>query len=121
MTSKMLKTDKKGFMAVTAVMLLAAGTLAFSLATMSAAALYSDAIMRRELRIQAGLNVQACLDSVELMAEKDYFLTGKIGLADFGCRATITKLDSSHMSINATTTLSGVAVRDSRTIQIVFP
>lgn len=107
-----------GFIAVTAVILLAAGTLAFSLATMGAAVLYSDSVMRKELRIQAGLNVEACLDSVELMAAKDHFLGGEISFRDFGCSASVTRSDSSNLSVNATATLSGVAVRDSRMIQV---
>jgi hypothetical protein len=105
-------------MAVTAVLLLAMGSLAFSLVTMSAAAFYADTVMRRELRTQARLNLEGCLDTAELMAAKDYFLSGSVAIPDFDCSALFTHLDDSHVRINATATLSGVAVSDFRLFQI---
>ena len=108
----------RGFMALIAVVLLAISTLAFSLATMSAAASYSDVAYRRELRIQAQLNAQACLDSVSLMAAKDYFLNGPVHLFAFGCNAVVTNDFNGNVSIEVRTTLGGVGAEEIESIKI---
>jgi len=101
--------NSKGFIAVTAVILLAAGVMAFSLAALGSAVLYSDAIYRRELRIQANLNAESCLDTAALMAAKDYFLTGPIHISEFDCNATISRDGIGHVSITAQASLAGVS------------
>lgn len=108
MTLKMYKITESGFMATTAVIMLALGTLAFSLVTMTAAYEYADIVIRRELRIQTGLNTTACLDTVKLMAVKDYFISGTISIRDFGCTANVTNDFQGHVSISVRTNLSGV-------------
>ena len=112
--------DERGFMAVTAVLLLASGALAFSLATMSAAALYADSVMKDELRIQAGFNAEACLDSVKLMAEKNYFISGTIVIRDFDCKAEIQNDLNGHVSIAVKAQASGVTARDSGSLTLIF-
>ena len=96
-------------MALTSVILLASGTLAFSLATMSAAALYADSVMRKELRTQAALDAEACLDTAKLMAAKDYFISGTIQIRDFGCVAEFTNDLNGHISMTVSADLSGVS------------
>ena len=108
----------RGFMALIAVVLLATGTLAFSLATMSAAASYADMAFRRELRIQTQLNAEACLDTVSLMAAKDYFLSGSVHLNEFGCDAQVANDFNGNVSIKASAKISDVGSQDSRTISI---
>ncbi len=76
---------QKGFVATTAVVMLATGTLAFLIATMSAAVLFADSADRREARIQRGMNDVACRETLSLLIAKDYFLTGDVELSDFGC------------------------------------
>lgn len=98
-----------GFIAVTAVILLAAGVMAFSLAALGSAVLYSDAVYRRELRIQANLNAESCLDTAALMAAKDYFLNGHIYISEFGCDAAISRDGAGNASITAQTSLAGVS------------
>jgi type II secretory pathway pseudopilin PulG len=99
----------RGFIAVTAVILLAAGVIAFSLAALGSAVLYSDAVNRRELRIQAGMNAEACLDSAALMAAKDYFLIGSVYISEFGCNATISRNSAGDVSVKASARLVGVS------------
>jgi hypothetical protein len=98
----------KGFVATTAVILLATGTLAFSLVALGSAVLYADSVNRRELRIQAGLNAEACLDTVALMSVKDYFLVGPVYISEFGCDAVVSRDGSGYISIKASASLNGV-------------
>lgn len=100
-------------MALTAVILLASGALAFSLATMSAAALYADSVMKKELRAQAGLNAQACLDTARLMAEKDYFISGQILIRDFDCSANFQNDFNGRVSVSVIAKSSDVSARAS--------
>ncbi|MDE1966458.1 MAG: hypothetical protein KGI45_00070 [Patescibacteria group bacterium] len=108
----------EGFTATIAVVLLASGTLAFSLATMSAAAAYADSVYRRELRIQAGLYADSCLETAELMAAKDYFLDGSVDLPEFFCAAMVENSFAGSAAIEATSTLGGVSAHSSAMIAI---
>ena len=101
--------NNKGFIAVTAVILLATGVMAFSLAALGSAVLYSDAVYRRELRIQANLNAESCLDTAALMAAKDHFLAGPVYISEFGCNATISRDGTGNASITAQASLAGVS------------
>lgn len=101
--------DNRGFIALIAVVLLAFGALSFSLATLSAAVSYADSISRRELRIQTGLNVNACIDTVRLMRAKDYFLIGTTSIPEFGCVARIDERSDGSVDIDAKSTLEGVS------------
>ena len=108
----------RGFIAMIAVILLAAGTLAFSLATMSAAVSYADAVGQRELRIQAALNAKSCLDSVTLMAAKDYYLNGEVTLPEFDCTADVTNDFNNHLNVELAVVLAGVTSRASGDIYL---
>ena len=110
--------NRRGFMALIAVVLLATGTLAFSLATVSAASTYADMAYRRELRIQAQLNADACLETISLMAAKDYFLNGVVRLSEFGCEAEVTNDSHGNYHIDATTRLSNVSWQEYRDIYL---
>jgi hypothetical protein len=101
--------NSKGFIAVTAVILLAAGVMVFSLVTLGSAVLYSDAVYRRELRIQANLNAESCLDTAALMVAKDYFLAGSVYISEFGCNAIVTRDGVGNVSITARASLAGVS------------
>ena len=117
MISKM--HNKKGFIALIADLLLATGSIAFALATASAATTYADSVLQRELRIQAGLNANACLDSLELMYAKDLFLNGSIAILEFGCQALVNNSGSGGIiQFNVLTTLNGVHAYGNRTIHI---
>ncbi len=107
-----------GFAALISVVLLATGVLAFSLATLASAVSYGDMVSRREIRIQAGLNLEVCLDTTELMIGRDYFLVGTSTLSEFGCIAFIISDMIGNYSIDASARLSGVTVNGSRQIQI---
>lgn len=84
-----MKNATEGFIATIAVVLLAMGTLAFSLATISSAAAFEDASYRRELRNETRLDATGCLDTISLMVEKDYFLSGDVKLPEFNCTAKV--------------------------------
>ncbi|MCX6719114.1 MAG: hypothetical protein NTZ38_01935 [Candidatus Taylorbacteria bacterium] len=99
----------KGFTATTAVILLATGTLAFSLGSLVSAALYADSVNQKELRIQARLNASACLDTVILMAYKDYFLNGPVTVPEFGCTGNVSNDYLGHISMNIKASLEGVS------------
>ncbi len=83
--SRINKKFNTGFIATTAVLLLALGGLIFSLTTAAAILMYADSIDARESRIQKNLNVSACNDTLALITAKDYFLQGKLYLSDFDC------------------------------------
>ena len=81
----MIYTAHKGFIALIAVLLISLSALAFSLVALSAAVMYSDSVTQRELRIQKGLNEEACSDTLSLMKAKDYFLNGRMTVPELGC------------------------------------
>ncbi|GEM_PF-1910173 len=80
-----IQDAQKGFIATTAIILLAMGTLAFLLATLSAASFYADSVQAREIRIQKQLNERACQETLPLIVAKDYFFQGEIRLSEFDC------------------------------------
>jgi len=100
-----------GFMATIAVILLATGIMALSLSAASAAVLYSDAVAKRELRIQARMNAKACLDTAALMVVKDYFLDREADISEFGCKAGIANDLNGNVSLDVKAELGGVSAR----------
>lgn len=108
MNDTYINKNNHGFIATTAVILLATGTLAFSLVVLSSAVIYADSVSRHELRIQANLNAKSCLDTAALMAAKDYFLNGAIYISEFGCNAVISRDGIGNISVEATASLNGV-------------
>ncbi|MBP6858484.1 MAG: hypothetical protein KBC33_01480 [Candidatus Pacebacteria bacterium] len=77
--------SKRGFIAVTAVILLAMGCIATVMIAFTTSASYADSVTRREYRIQKAMNAEACQDIRELMLAKDYFFVGSVIVAEFGC------------------------------------
>ncbi len=111
--SRAYVATSKGFIAVTAIIIIVSGILMYSvMATVSAFA-YSDMVLRREWRTQANINAQSCLSTVALMTAKDYFLEGEIEVEEFGCSATIIR-DHSHAtaSVHTRATFSGISSSD---------
>ena len=103
----------RGFIAVTAVTMLACATLLFANIMLQAVVDYSDMVTRHEWRIQANLNAESCLNAVSLMSVKDYFLHGQVYLKEFDCYAEITRDYSTDDSakknlISTKTTFNGV-------------
>jgi len=103
----------RGFMALIAVILLGTTALVFSIVTLAQAADYADAVSRRELRIQAGMNADACLAQLSLMFAKDYFLGGAVEIAEFGCDAEVANNGAGAITVSAKATLEGVSVEKS--------
>ena len=110
MILKMLKSDRhnRGIMALIATVMLATGVLAFCIATLASSVMYSDMVYRKEIRIQVGLNLRACLDTAELMLGRDDFLSGTSSIPEFGCTVHIVNDFNGNHSIDATAGLSGV-------------
>ncbi len=79
----------RGFAASIAVMMIALGTAALSLAALGAAVSYSDQVFLEEGRIQKGLNKLACDDTSALIKAKDLFASGTIHLPEFDCDAVL--------------------------------
>lgn len=78
-------SDTRGFVAVTAVILLALGCVASVLVVFAASASYADTVTRREYRIQKAMNEAACRDIRELMLAKDGFFSGRAIVREFDC------------------------------------
>jgi uncharacterized membrane protein len=116
--NKFKNTVIGGFVATIAVVLLSTGILAFSLVTMASAISYADGIYRRELRIQTTMNAKACLDTVTLMAVKDYFIVGDIDLDEFGCQARIENDFFGNIALKVRAKLSGIESRADRVIKM---
>lgn len=99
-------------------MLLATGTLVFSLVTMSSAISYADGVYRQELRIQGRFNARACLEAASLMAAKNYFISGDVVLNKFGCIANFANDFTGSITINIEANLGDVLLRSQRVLQI---
>ena len=110
--------EQRGFVALTAVILIATGVISYSLATLSASVFYAESVEKREYRIQTNLNDSACLDTVTLMVVKDYFLKGSVSIPEFDCTATISNDWNGHVSVNVTATMAGVTMNGSRALLI---
>ncbi|MFA6315082.1 MAG: hypothetical protein WC648_01790 [Candidatus Paceibacterota bacterium] len=112
------KVASSGFLALSAVLVLVVGGLSFSLITMSAILSYSESVNKRELRIQSRLNLTACLDALEIMSMKDYFMSGSIEIRQFGCHADVTNDLEGNFSYEATANLEGIISKGNRTFSI---
>ena len=110
----------RGFAALISVVLLATGVLAFSLVTLESAVIYADMASKREIRIQASLNLEACLDTSQLMIGRDYFWVGTSSLPEFGCTVYVKNDFGNHYSIDATATLSGIQAMANRQIEMAY-
>lgn len=77
--------EKAGFIATTAIIILATGAFAFILVTSSAVSTYADSIYRREYRIQKRLNEEACEEVKPLLLAKNYSIVSGIEMREFGC------------------------------------
>ncbi len=100
----------KGFIAVTVIIIMVSGILVHSYIVMQSALIYSDFITRHEWRAQANLNAEACLSTIYIMMNKDYFLNDDVSLKEFGCSAHIVR-DHAHASakVYVQTFFSGVS------------
>lgn len=114
-----LENEKqKGWIALIAVNLMAFGTIAFLFTAVSGAVVFADAVHKRELRKQASLNLTACLDSLSLMAAKDYLLKGPVMMREFGCNAEVANDFRGNFEFAAAAVLDGVTERGSRKIYL---
>lgn len=107
-----------GFAAMIAVILIASGVLALSLASISSALLYADSVNQREYRIQTRLNASSCLDAATLMVAKDYFMNGTTTISEFGCNISVANDFSGNVSLDIVTDFLGVKVRMKRRLGI---
>ena len=117
-TRAMNTTTSRGFTALVSVMLLVLGTIAYALTTLAAAAQYADSIGRREMRIQANLDAESCMDIVTLMVAKDYFLSGTVPLPEYGCTGVVMNDFLGNVAIDATTIITDVVVRNTIRISL---
>ena len=118
MKYRMKLSTNKGFAALVAVVLLSVGLLAFSLATFGSAIDYADLVYRRELRIQAALNANSCIESLKLISAKDYFLSGSINVAKLGCVGNVARDSFGNVTLNATSSLEQINAHASANIYL---
>lgn len=119
MKYKISKINREnGFIATISIVALSLTALFFSLLTLSSASVFEDIINRREYRIQANLNADACLDAITLMAVKDYFITGDFYLDQFACKANLTNDFAGNISVDVEAVINDVGVERSRSIKI---
>ncbi|OHA24131.1 MAG: hypothetical protein A3B11_01380 [Candidatus Taylorbacteria bacterium RIFCSPLOWO2_01_FULL_44_26] len=111
-----------GFTALIAVILVSAGTMAFSLSTLSAAVLYADSVFRKEMRIQVELNTHSCLDTATVSLAKDFFMNGTTTIRSLGCEVSVINpnpdLSSYDVEISVTAALSGIRKFGKRSVRI---
>lgn len=112
------KNIQKGYVALVAVILIASGTLVFSLTALSSAVSFSENVYKRELRIQAGLNARSCLEIITLMLSRDYFLSGKVEIAELGCLSEIENDTNGGAHIISKTVLEGVNGYEERSVSM---
>lgn len=86
---KKIKIINRGFIAVTAIILLAMAGFIFSLTTFNAVIIYADSIDKKEQRVQKNLNKIACQETISLIKTKDYYVKGNIVLEEFDCSQEI--------------------------------
>jgi hypothetical protein len=75
----------KGFIATTAIIVLAMSSIVFLMVVSVAAASYAESVSRREYRIQKSLNQRACEETRDLILAKNYFFTGSTTISEFNC------------------------------------
>lgn len=75
----------RGFIATTALILIALGSIASVMVIFTASMSYADSVTRREYRIQKLFNQKACKDTRDLILAKDYFFDGLAYLPEFDC------------------------------------
>ena len=80
-----VRSSSGGFMATTAVIVLAVGALTFALVTLSAVAVYDDSVTAHEYRIQQELNNESCRSLSPIISAKNNFSLSSSVLAQFGC------------------------------------
>ncbi len=82
-----------------AVLLLSSGALAMSLAVLVSASWYADSVNSREIRIQTRFNREACIQTVEMLIQKNFFLSGEVDVPWLGCKAFISNDFNGNTSI----------------------
>jgi hypothetical protein len=105
---------EQGFGAMIAVLLLSLGAISLSVSSLGAVVLYADSVRTHELRIQASLNFEACLDSAQLIFASNYFITGEVTLLDMGCNVSFQNNFSGRVLVDTTSTLEGVSASGHR-------
>ncbi len=116
--NKILTENSRGFTAVIALILIATGVMALSLASISSAYFYANSVNQREYRIQARLNVSACLDMATMIVAKDNFMNGATNIARLGCNISVANDFLGNISLNVSSEFHGIVVRGAREIRV---
>ncbi len=116
--SKKGRNIQGGFIALIAVVLLSMTALLFSFVTMGSAFSYADTVSKRELRIQANMNADACLDTATLMTAKDYFLIGTSTLSEFGCTVQSTNDFAGNVTLNISVKFAEIVLWRKRVVKM---
>ncbi len=116
--SNHFKMYNRGFTATIVVIMLASCIFAMSLTAMLAVINYSDSVSKKELRIQANMNADACMDTALLMLVKDYFLNGNILIPEFDCTINFSNSFNGNVFVEVKAILEGVNIRSTRSVHM---
>lgn len=108
---------KRGFIALTAVMVMIAITAGFSFLALSASVVFADMVFRKEVRNQVNLNLLSCFDMVAVIYSRDYFINGNLYLQDFGCKVNVSNSLSGMIDVSATSTMSNISSATKKSFQ----
>lgn len=85
----LIQNKNSGFMATVSIILISLGVIAFSLSVSSGAVLYADFINKKEMRIQAGFNLEACKEIALQQFKRNYIFLKHIDISELGCSADL--------------------------------
>ncbi len=103
-----IRINHRGFIALSAVVILFAVIINFSILGLATAVVYADSVYRKELRIQSCLNADSCRQYVILMISRDYFINGQISIPEFGCNIAITNNNKGKIHFELVSKLAGI-------------
>ncbi len=108
---------KRGFIALTAVMVMIAITAGFSFLALSTSVVFADMVFRKEVRNQVNLNLLSCIDMMATIYSRDYFISGKIYLEEFGCQVSVANNFAGMIDVSATSSLANISSATKKSFQ----
>lgn len=105
---KKIKWRHRGFIALTATLVIVAIVTNFSFLTLSTAVIFADSVFRKEIRIQTGLNLLSCTDLVISMFAHDYFINGNLTLSEYNCQVFADNDFAGNVTFTATSSMSNI-------------
>ena len=95
-------SDNHGFIATTAVLMIAYGCLALALVSTLAVRSYSESVDLREARIEARRLNDLCMHRALEILAREYFVRGKVELPEYNCEIEYIEKVPSQITIQTT-------------------